>query len=100
MRCVKHQNKIRRTIMGSRKRRGGSSITNLLSDITDDIKDFLDDEVIDRGRDFEKDARRAVRRATEDRDDYDGDEVADLRAAVNELSEKIAALSVASAKKN
>jgi uncharacterized protein YbjQ (UPF0145 family) len=84
--------------MASRKRRGGSSITNLLSDITDDIKDFIDDEIIDRGRDFEKDARKAVRRATEDRDDYDTDEVAELRVAVEELTEKIAALSMGSKK--
>jgi len=75
--------------MTTRKRRGGSSITNLLSDITDDIKDFLDDEVIDRGRDFEKDARRAVRRATDDRDGDDTDEIVELRAAVEELSAKL-----------
>src|ERR1700751_915635 len=85
MRCVKHETG--ETTMASRKRRGGSSITNLLSDITDDIKDFIDDEIIDRSRDFEKDARKAVRRAAEDRDyDYDSDEVADLRVAVQELS--------------
>ena len=84
--------------MASRKRRGGSSVTNLLSDITDDIKDFIDDEIIDRGRDFEKDARNAVRRATEDRDAVDTDEVAELRVAVEELTEKIAALSVGSKK--
>jgi hypothetical protein len=78
--------------MASQKRRG-SSITNLLSDITDDIKDFIDDEVIDRGRDFEKDARKAVRRATKERDFNSGsNEVTDLRVAVQELTEKVAAL--------
>ena len=73
------------------RRRGGRSVVNLLSDLTDDIKDFIDDEVVDRGRDFEKDLRRAGRRLTEDRD-YDEDEIAELRAAVKELSDKIAHL--------
>jgi hypothetical protein len=84
--------------MASRTGRG-SSITNLLSDITDDIKDFIDDEVVDRGRDFEKDARKAVRRATKERKKGNGsNEVADLKVAIKELSEKVAALAVPSKK--
>jgi hypothetical protein len=43
----------------ARRRRGNSSITHFLSDISDDIKDSLDDDVFDRARDAERDVRRA-----------------------------------------
>jgi hypothetical protein len=80
------------------RRRSSSSVTNLLSGIADDIKDFVDDEVIDRGRDTERDLRRVGRNLTESRDDDRGgrstrdDEIAQLRAAISSLSDKIGKL--------
>jgi hypothetical protein len=84
--------------------RRNSSVTNLLSDISDDIKDFLDDEVIDRGRDTESDLRRAARNWTDSDDDDDrgrrrssrsrrggrrDDDVDELREAVVALTRKV-----------
>ena len=83
------------------RRRNSSSVTNLLSDITDDIKDFLDDEVIDRGRDTESDLRRAGRNWTDsDDDDRDSrrsrrgggrrdDDIDELRDAITALTKKV-----------
>ena len=88
------------------RRRSGSSVTHLLSDITDNVKDFVDDEVLDRGRGTERDLRRAGRNWTDSDSDRDatakrsaeqstsrrGDEVGELREAIRALSKKIDAL--------
>ena len=76
-------------------RRNSSSLTNLLSDISDNIKDFIDDEVIDRGRDTERDLRKAGRNLTDSDDDNRSsrnDDVAELQAAIAALSKKIDSL--------
>ena len=76
-------------------RRNSSSLTNLLSDITDNIKDFIDDEIVDRGRDTERDLRKAGRNWTDSDDDApsgSSSDVEDLKAAVAALTAKVDAL--------
>lgn len=88
------------------RRRNSSSVTNLVSNITDDIKDFLDEEIIDRGRDTERDLRHAGRNWVDSDDDdddrsrrsrrrsgrgyrRDNDEIDDLHQAIRALAKKI-----------
>lgn len=84
-----------RTRTRSTKRTG---ITKFLGNIIDDTKEFVDD-VLDRTRDAERDLRDTARRALRyDDDDSDGDQEQDIEALkeeLDQLAEKIAALSAA-----
>jgi len=73
-----------------------TGITKFLGNVIDDTKEFVDD-VLDRTRDAERDLRDTARRALR-YDDDDEDEQQDieaLKAELDQLAEKIAALSAA-----
>ncbi len=80
-------------------RRRGSSVTNLLQDVTDNVKDFVDDEIIDRGRATERDLRKTGRNWFDSDDDDKAEaarrsggrssEVAELKAAIEALTAKV-----------
>ena len=83
-----------------------NTFTRFIEDIVDDTKDFVDD-LIDRAKDVETDARDAVRNVVDDDDDkpknkknkkYDS-ELADLHAAIAELTSTVNALAEAQTKK-
>jgi hypothetical protein len=81
-----------------------NTITRFLSDIVDDTKDLVDD-VLDRVKELEADVRGAVDDVTDDdrNASASGTDVADLQAALGELTAKVnqlAELQVAGAKKS
>ena len=73
-------------IMAKRK----NTFTRFIEDIVDDTKDFVDD-LIDRAKDIEVDARDAVTDVVDDdEDDKASDqEVAQMRATLDQLKAKI-----------
>jgi polyhydroxyalkanoate synthesis regulator phasin len=70
-----------------------NTFTRFIEDIVDDTKDFVDD-ILDRAKDLETDVRDAVKDAIDD-DESDnkvsgsGTEVAQLQAALAELTAKV-----------
>lgn len=83
-----------------------NTVTRWVGDVVDDTKDFVDD-IIDRAADVEKDARKAIRKAADDdkkskkkrNKKYDA-ELADLHAAITELSATVNALAEAQTRSN
>ena len=71
-----------------------NTFTRFIEDIVDDTKDFVDD-IIDRAKDLETDVRDAVKDAIDDDESDDskvsgsGAEVAQLQAALAELTAKV-----------
>ena len=87
--------------MATGKRRR-NSITRLIEDVVDDAKDLVDD-VVDRAKDVERDGRKAVRRAAKDNGDRTGQEMDDLKSALDDLTakvERLAAIQAEARKKN
>ena len=70
-----------------------NTFTRFIEDVVDDTKDFVDD-ILDRAKDLETDVRDAVKDAIDD-DESDskvsgsGAEVAQLQAALAELTAKV-----------
>jgi hypothetical protein len=72
-----------------------TGVAKFLGNIVDDTKEFVDD-VLDRTRDAEKDLRDAARRALRyDDDDEQEQDIEALKEELDQLTEKIAALSSA-----
>lgn len=88
----------------AKRSRRRSSIAGLVSDVLDDTKDLVDD-VIDRAGDLESRGRRTTRRVVDEKPagkkDSDGgkgrqsQEIADLNAAIADLTAKVARLAEA-----
>ncbi|MHB8690050.1 MAG: hypothetical protein ACYDHH_02280 [Solirubrobacteraceae bacterium] len=75
--------------MATTKRRK-NSVTKFLQDIIDDSKELVDD-MIERAEDVESNVHDAVRDTVADKDDDtpSSDELAELRAALADLTNKI-----------
>ncbi len=68
-----------------------NTFTRFIEDIVDDTKDFVDD-IIDRAKDLETDAYDAVKDVVDDDEDDEkvsGPGVAELQAALAELTAKV-----------
>jgi polyhydroxyalkanoate synthesis regulator phasin len=74
-----------------------NTLTRFLEDIIDDTKDFVDD-LVDRAKDVETDVKDAARNLVDDDEDEKGStskkstkgsEVAELNAALAELTAKV-----------
>ena len=69
-----------------------NTLTRFLEDIVDDTKDFVDD-ILDRAKDLETDMKDAVKDVVDDDEDdkvsTSGSGVAELQAALAELTAKV-----------
>jgi len=65
-----------------------NTLTRFIEDIVDDTKDFVDD-ILDRAKDLETDVKDAVTDAVDDDEKSSSSEVANLHAAVAELTAKV-----------
>jgi polyhydroxyalkanoate synthesis regulator phasin len=86
--------------MATTKRRK-NSITKFLQDVIDDSKELVDD-MIDRASDVEENARDAVKDVVDDDDDSEtpsSDELAELKAALADLTSKVEKLATVQSSK-
>jgi polyhydroxyalkanoate synthesis regulator phasin len=81
--------------MASARRK--NSITKFLQDVIDDSKELVDD-LIDRATEVEEHAHDAVRDIADDEDTPSGDELAELKAALAELTGKVEKLAAVKSK--
>ena len=69
-----------------------NTFTRFIEDVVDDTKDFVDD-ILDRAKDLENDARDAVKDVVDDDESspksMSGSGVAELQAALAELTAKV-----------
>ena len=69
-----------------------NTFTRFIEDVVDDTKDFVDD-ILDRAKDLENDARDAIKDVVDDDEDdkvsASSPDVAELQAALAELTAKV-----------
>jgi polyhydroxyalkanoate synthesis regulator phasin len=84
--------------MATATKRRKNSVTKFLQDIIDDSKELVDD-MIDRAADAEGNVKDAVRDAVDDESETpSGDELAELKAALADLTSKVEKLATVSKK--